>query len=350
MAALYGVMGLNDVKNMTVQQIGQRQVFDAIGQLLAQYNADLADITSFFVQGETTDPQITYIMPGGGMMQESTELTRPGAVRPPLGWPVGFEMRDARDQVGWDDIALAYATVEIVQSTVDNVMIRHSNWVRYNLLRAIFSNVARTFNDPLFGVITVQPLANNDTVVYPPNIGQTAGAVDNHYLAANLANLSDANNPFPVWVEELAEHGGAGPIVAVVNPVQANQIRAMTAFIEVADSNLRVMQGVESVYTGPPVPGNVIGIINGAWISEWRWMPAGYVAMRDMSQPAPLLKRLDRVQLPGRGELALVATQSEFPLIGSFWRDRHGYGVANRLNGLIGQVTGASYVIPPLYA
>src|SRR5215204_3684626 len=117
MAALYGIMGLGDVKNLSVTQVGQRIVFDAVNTLVDRYNAELAEMTRLFVEGETIEPQITYVMPGGGMMQESTEMSRPGAVRPPVGWPVGFEIRDARDQVAWDDVTLAYATVEQVQAT-----------------------------------------------------------------------------------------------------------------------------------------------------------------------------------------------------------------------------------------
>ena len=350
MPGLYGVLGLNDVKNMTVQEIGQRQIFDAVNQLVAEYSANLAEITSFFVQGDTTEVSLTYIMPGGGMMQEANEFTRPGAVKPPLGWPVGFEIKDARDQVAWNDISLAYATVEIVDAAVSNIMIRHSNWVRHNILRAIYPNVSRVFADPMFGNVTVQPLANGDATVYPPIIGAEDGAIDDHYKAANYASITDANNPFPVWAEELAEHGGEGPLVALVNPAQATQIKLLAAFIDVADEGIRVSLGTEAVYSGPAVPGTIIGKLGDVWISEWRWQTAGYVLMRDMSRPAPLLRRLDKVDLPGRGALELVAVQQEFPLIGSFYRDRHGYGVANRLNGLVGQVTGASYVIPPVFA
>jgi hypothetical protein len=350
MAALYGIMGMGDVKNMSVTQIGQRIVFDAVNQLVDRYNAELAEIERFFVAGETTEPQVTYIMPGGGMMQESTDMSRPGAVRPPLGWPVGFEIRDARDQVAWDDVALAYATVEQVQATVNNVQIRHTNWVRFHLMRALFNNTTRTFVDPLFGNVTVYPLASGDATVYPPVIAATVGATDNHYLAFNQASISDANNPFPTWRAELEEHGIAGDIVALANPTQVAQIKAMTNFVDVADTALRVNQGVEAVYSGRPVPGTIVGYVDGVWISEWRWMPAGYIYMTATEAPAPLMRRVDRAAIPGRGELRLIATQTEFPFIESFWRDRHGYGVANRLNGLVGQITGATYVIPSGYA
>lgn len=348
MASLYGAMGLSDVKNLSVQQLGQRQVFDAITRLLVQYNMELAGLESFFVGGTIEDAQITYVMPGGGEMQESTEFSRPGAVRPPGGYPVGFEIRDARDQVAWDDIALAYATVETVQAVVDNIMIRHTNWVRRMLLRSVLNNVNRTTLDPQFGQVTVKPLANGDSDTY--SMYGADVATDTHYIASNMASISDANNPFPTYYTEIAEHVGDTTVVALVNPVQAAQVKALTAFVEVSDPRVRVVSGVEAIAPGISVPGNIIGLVENVWISEWRGMPAGYTFLRDMDGPAPLLKRIDRVDLPGRGELALVATQQEFPLQESFWRDRHGYGAANRVNAMVGQITGAAYVIPTGYA
>lgn len=348
MAALYGAMGLADVKNLSVQQLGQRVVFDAVNTLLAQYNADLAAITDFFVARTTEEVQITYFMPGGGEMQESTEWTRPGAVRPPAGYPVGFEINDARDQVAWNDIALAYATVETVQAAVDNIMIRHTNWVRRKLLRAVLNNVNRTTLDPQFGSVTVKPLANGDTDVY--SMYGAAMATDNHYIASNMASISDANNPFPTYYEEIAEHVGDTTVVALVNPAQAAQIKAMAAFIDVADTRVRVSDGIEAINPGISVPGSIIGLLGNTWISEWRAMPAGYTFVRNMDVPAPLLKRIDRVPIDGRGELRLIATQQEFPLQESFWRDRHGYGAENRVAALVGQITGAAYVIPAGYA
>lgn len=348
MAALYGIMGLADVKNLSVQQLGQRQVFDAVQKLLAQYNSELAMLVDFFVAGTTEEVQITYMMPGGGEMQEATEWTRPGAVRPLPGYPVGFEINDARDQVAWNDIAMAYATVEAVQATVDNIMIRHTNWVRRKLLKAVLNNNNRVTLDPQFGQVTVKPLANGDTDVY--SMYGASMATDNHYIASNMASISDANNPFPTYYDEIAEHVGDTTVVAVVNPAQAAQIKAMAAFIEVADSRIRVSGGVEAISPGVTVPGTIIGLLGNVWIAEWRGIPAGYTFVRDMDGPAPLLKRIDRVQLAGRGELSLIATQQEFPFQESFWRDRHGYGAANRVNAVIGQITGAAYVIPSGYA
>lgn len=351
-SSLYGIMGMPDVKNLTVNSIGQPVVYDAIQQLVARYNTELQEMLTLFVERDTTDAQVTYMQTGGGMMQEATDLTRPGSVRPIPGYSVGFEIRDGRDQLGWDDIALAYATVEIVDAAVAQIMIRHTNWVRYHVLKTLFRNTAKTYVDPLLGSISVQPLANGDAIEYPPLPGTTTAAADNHYLGVAGANIADATNPIPTWRDELIEHTGGtgGNVVAFMNPTQAAEARALTAFIDIQDPGLVLYQGQEAVYNGTPVPGKIIGKVNDVWVSSWAWVPANYLMFFDTTMPPPLLRRLDRVPLPGRGELALIATQSEYPLQASFWRDRHGFGCGNRLNGVIGMLGNATYAIPAAYA
>lgn len=350
MASLYGIMGLADVANLRVDEVGQRIVFDAVRELVARYNTELGLMTRTFVQGDTIDPEITYALPGGGMMQESTEYSRPGAIRPGPSYSVGFEIRDARDQIAWDDISLAYATVEQVENLVNNAMIRHTNWVRFHMLRALFHNAARTFKDPMFGDVVVQPLANGDATLYPPTIGGTDNTTRTNYVASNMAGIADITNPIPTYEALLDDYMSGGDVVLFAHPTQANQIRALTSFIDLVDPMIRVYQGQEAVWNGPAVPGEIIGRVGDVWISEWRWMPAGYVYLQNLMYPAPLMRRLDRVNVAGRGQLALIAQQQEMPFIESFWRDRHGFGVANRLNGVVGQITGAAYTIPALYA
>jgi len=46
-----------------------------------------------------------------------------------------------------------------------------------------------------------------------------------------------------------------------------------------------------------------------------------------------------------------VAEQQEFPLNESFWMAREGYGVANRLNGVVLELgTGGTFTVPTAYA
>jgi hypothetical protein len=84
-------------------------------------------------------------------------------------------------------------------------------------------------------------------------------------------------------------------------------------------------------------------------VSEWRWIPAGYMLGVAIDQPAPLMRRVDiPEQLRG---FRLAAKQNEFPFEESFYRAREGYGAKNRLNGVALQlVASTSYTTPTAYA
>jgi hypothetical protein len=81
-------------------------------------------------------------------------------------------------------------------------------------------------------------------------------------------------------------------------------------------------------------------------------MPANYLLGLDLNQPSPLKRRIDvATSLRGFRLVADWDTSNEFPLAKSTWRDRHGYGVAERLNGVAMFLdAGGSYTVPSAYA
>lgn len=355
MTTIYGILGIAD-RDTTVDEVGQRTVYEAVQQIVDRHNEDVNAATSAFVQETTTDYQENYFLPGGGMMQDSTILTRPGAVKPIDSYTVAYDLRDARDQVAWSDIALAYMTLAKFNTVIQNITIRHANWVRFHILRHLLNKTNATFVDEVRGSLTVRRLANTDTTLYTPVIGSDSAAEDNHYLASGYtaANISDTNNPFATIEAELDEHFGTTDIVAWINNAQRAKVEALTDFVPVG--NRYVQEGSATptlVGSGPSnIPGMIIGRVGNVWVAEWRWMPADYIFAEDLMQPAPLKKRIDEpTSIKGRGRLELVAEQDEFPLKESFWRAREGYGVANRLNGVAMELTAdATYDDPAVYA
>jgi hypothetical protein len=354
MATIYGLLGIED-RDATIDSVGQRTVYEATQELLDRHNADVEAATRIFVEETTTNYQENYWLPGGGMMQQSTRLTRPGAVKPIDSYTVAFDLLDFRDQLAWDDISMAYMTVAKYEMAVKNIAIRHANTVRFQILRHLLNNTNATFVDEIRGSLTVRRLANTDGTLFPPVVGSDDAADDEHYLESNYtaANISDTNNPFVTIRNELEEHWGAGDVVAFINNAQRAKVEALTDFIPV--SNRFVQEGSATptvVGNGPDVPGVVIGRVNDVWISEWRWMPANYILGVDTMQPGPLKRRIDEpTSIKGRGRLELVAEQDEFPLRESFWRFREGYGIGNRLNGVVVELgTGGGYSVPSLYA
>jgi hypothetical protein len=353
---IWGLLQVSDA-NTPVQTVGQQLTFEAINRFAARHNTNVGNIIRRFVDDTTTDIETYYETPGGGMMQETNRLSRPGAVKTYGRYNVGFPIRDARDQIAGDDITFAYLTLAQLQRQVTNIFIRHLNWVRFHILRALFNNANETFFDEfLQREITVRRLANTDGTIYAPNLNAETGTDDNHYLVSGYLSsaISNTNNPFITLRDEITEHSGDGNIVVFINPAQSAVVKALADFVGYTDPMIRLPTDSTVITGAAPdgLPGTVIGRVSSVWVVEWTTIPADYMVALDISQPPPLRKRIDiATNIQGRGQLALIARQQEFPLEESFWRDRHGYGVGNRLGTAIMQFKASgTYDIPAAYA
>jgi hypothetical protein len=225
------------------------------------------------------------------------------------------------------------------------------------MLKAIFNNTQRAFSDEIWGSINVEPLANGDSVVYPPVLGSESEATESHYAGTNYtsANISDTNNPYLTARNELEEHFGAptggSNVAAFINPAQVAKTQALAAFTELPEVYIRVGDDT-AVPVGMPsnVPGRIIGRASGVWVVEWRWIPADYMVALHLDAPKPLLKRVDPPETGLGTGLQLVAKDEDYPLESSTYRNRFGFGCGNRLSGLVYQfVASTSYSIPSGY-
>ena len=362
MGLIHGALGLPDIDDSYINTIGQSVVYEASQLLLAQYNADLSTARALFVDGTTEDFKVRYKLPGGGRLQRRQEQTATQAVKASGGWDVGFPLEDFGARILADDITLAKMRLQEYSRHIDTVFIQDANTYRFEMLRAIYNNAARTFIDPLKGSITVQPLANNDAVLYPPVTGSESEATGNHYLVSGYtsANISDTNNPFPRIVGKLEDHFGANQggsnIVVFINPAQVAKVAALADFVDYVDRFVVPGDQTATVTGLPRIPASarVIGrSMSGAWVAEWRWVPADYMLAIHADAPPPLRERVDPAA-EGLGQgLQLVAQDREFPLQSAHYRHRFGLGVANRLNGVVMQLkTGADadYATPTIYA
>lgn len=354
---IWGILGLEDAQT-PVNQVGQRQTFEAITEFINRHNAAVQRVIGTLVEGTTTDIETFFETPGGGMMQEGNEYSRPGAIKTFGRYNVGYPLRDARDQIAADDITLAYMTLRQVNRSVETIFTRHLNWIRFHILRALFNNVNDTdYYEEAYGrTVTIRRLANQDGTIYAPVINADDGAEDDHYLISGYtsANISNTNNPFITLRDEIKEHFGEGVnIVVFINPAQSAVVKLLADFVEYGDPMLRQPNDTTVIVGQAPagVPGTIIGRISNVWVSEWVHVPADYMLAVDVAQPGPLTKRVDiPTDIQGRGVLALVARQVEWPLQEAFWRDRHGYGVSNRLSAAVMQLAAAGpYAIPAAY-
>lgn len=355
MATIFGVLGMAD-RDTFQDTTAQRAAWELINQYAARTEADLDAATAVFVQ-ETTDQHAErYFLPSGGMMQAAANRSRPGAVKPLNSYDVAYPIDDFRDQIAADFVATAYMTAAQLQAQVVGVAERYRNTKRYLILRALLNSTNETFTDQKYGSLTVRRLANADGTLYIPLIGSsTELSGHSHYAGTNYvsSSISDTNNPYVTIRDHLEEHFGDSTIVAFINNAERAKTEALTGFAErvpmattPADNNaVLAEQGL------PSVPGRIIGAINDVLVSEWRWIPSGYILGVAVDQPGPLKKRWDEEVASSLRGFQLKAQQTEFPIEESFWMAREGYGSGNRLNGVALQlVASTSYTTPTAYA
>lgn len=356
MAGIYSILGLQDNDRSYVNTIGQRVVFDAAQQYLSMSTDDMMKAFAVFVEEETEGYKERYKLPGGGRMQRRGGVAASGAVKASGSWDVAFPLEDFGDQIANDDVSLAYMTLPELQRHLDTVVIRDINTMRYEMLRALLNSASRTFVDPLYGSLTVQPAANGDSVLYPPVLGTEADATENHYLESGYltAAISNTNNPYITLRNELEEHFGTptgfGNIAVFINSAQVPITETLTDYDSVADINLAIGANSDVPTNLPNVPGRVVGRCEGVWVVEWRWIPANYMVAIDLDAPAPLKVRVDPAETGLGTGLQLVSTSDAQPLQNSHYRHRFGVGVGNRLNAVVLELgNGGTYTVPSGY-
>lgn len=356
MSRIFGDLGLSDTERVFAATQGQRVIFDRAVEYVNAVNAQINAVTAAFVERETSDYKFRYKLPGGGHLARRGADGRYPAVKAYGYWDVAYPLEDFGLQIAGDDVSMAYMTVQELENHILTVTAANVNTVRYELLKALFDNTQGTFTDPLWGSLSIEPLANGDTVVYPPVEGSESEATEDHYLESGYAAtaISDSNNPFVTIRDDLAHHFGISGdgynMVVFVNVAEVPETEALTNFDPVNDRFTRPGANADQLYSLPNVPGEVIGRTDGVWVVRWDWIPASYMVGIHLDAPPPLLKRVDPEDTGlGRG-LQLVTTEEQFPFQASFWRHRFGFGCGNRLNGVVMELgTGGTYTIPTAY-
>jgi hypothetical protein len=357
MSTVLGILGIADTDRKRLQTVGERTVYDALQQVLGDHNDEMEQMEEVFIQGETEDYSIRYRLPGNGYLQkdysgggEANAHSRQAAGY----WDVGLPLEQWGDAVNATRVAFAYMSVQEFSLHIDTVMEADKNTMRREILVALFRNTQRTFQDPIHGAINVEPLANNDSVLYPPVIGTTSEAQRQRYNVSGYiaADIDDTNNPYRTIVQRMeADFGkvtGGSNIATFINSAQVAVTEDLTDFVAV-ESNFVISGDNITLPTGLPerTPGRVIGHTNGTWVIEWDWVPANYMFSEHLGAPKPLLKRVDPADTGLPRGLSLVAEDEVNPIQNSEWNNRYGVGVANRLNGHIMQFKASgSYDIP----
>lgn len=360
MASILGKLGLNDTDRVFQLTTGQAVIYEAIAEHMAMVNMEVDRVLSVFINSNTENYKERYKLPGGGKLQDMgfDPQSRPGLVKTTGQWDVAYPLSSHQAGVGWSKVTMAYMSVADLERHISTVIKQNVNTVRFEVLKAILDNTQGTFVDPLHGSLSIEPLANGDTVVYPPVVGSDTEATDDHYLESGYAAsaISDSNNPYVTIEAELVEHFGKSQgndnVGVFINSAQKAKTEDLTDFVEVTDRF--VVPGTQtSTLTGLPMahPGRVIGRTNGCWVIEWDWIPANYMVGIHFDADPPLKRRVDPGDTGLSTGLQLVYEDMDFPFEAEYWDNRFGLGAGNRLNGVVMELgTGGTYTIPTGYS
>lgn len=358
MSGIFGMLGLGDTEYVFQATQGQEVIYSIIQAHLEQVNMDVLSAISVFVDTMTENHKERYKLPGGGFLQDlgQNPQTQAAAVKTYGGWDTAYPLTEYGAQIAASRVTNAYMTVDDLDRHVSGVVEQNTRTVRKLLQQALLLSSQDTFVDINWGSLAIEPLANGDTVVYPPVIGSGTEATENHYLESGYssANISDTNNPYVTIEAELSEHFGESQgndnVAVFINKAEKAVTQALTNFVEITDIN--VIPGTQTARLTNLLtshPGRVIGRTDGCWVIEWNWMPANYMLGIYLETEAPLKMRIDPTAVGLGTGLQMVAEDEIYPVTQSHWSHRTGFGCGNRLNGVAMELgTGGTYTDPTI--
>ena len=340
----YGFQKLTDMATQRVTTVGVDVVNQAVLESVAIYQQELGGAMGAFVDTVTWYSK-RYILPAGGTLQPLDENGNP-LPRLPLGYyDIALPIRGGGDAWGDNRITRAKMTVEEADRFTAMVTQANLDWNLRHLLASLYTNVTYVYDDKLYGNLTVQPLANADTVLYVRRNGTVS--TDTHYLGQANAIGAGADNPYPVLYTELSEHpGNNGPYVAYIPSDLVVTTQALASFVEVDDPDITRGSGSDLLTASfDPGFGTVLGKADKMWIVQWDRLPAGYIlAVAIGATDKPVAMR----QYP-EAEL-----QGFFPEFQDVDGNRHlnkfityrGFGTHNRVGAAVMRIGNATYAIP----
>jgi hypothetical protein len=341
----YGFINLENQLTQRVTQVSVPTIFTAVQESAAEHNRQLTGLLASLVE-LTTEYKEHFALPVSGTLQPLDENGVPLPVKFGPGYDVAYPIQGGGFAWGTNRVTRAKMTVQEANTMTISALMADVDWMRRHMLAALFYPTAWTFKDQEHGDLTIQPLANADTVLYPRVGG--ASATDTHYLA-QAAVIADAANPFPTIYAELKEHpSNAGDVVVYVPTNLVASITGLTDFVPVRDPSVipaaADAQLVASIDRG--FGDEVLGKVNKCWIVEWRALPDNYMIAH--CQGSPVLKMREHKE----GDLQGLNPENFSPN-GNYLQTSMiryaGFGVVNRVAALVYRIGDAAYAAPTGY-
>lgn len=349
-AVLYGFMGLKDLFDRRLTQVGTSVVNQAIQASVAEHNRQMAAFLSLFAR-PTTDFKVRYTTPTAARLQPLDANGRARPIKPTGHYDVAFPLQMAGGAWGVNYLSRIKMTVGEANEATSTLISADYRWVRDHVLAALYTNASWSYDDKddPAGALTIKGPANGDTDVYLIQDGADSAAIDDHFKA-QAAAIADGSNPFPTIYSELVEHPeNQGQVIVFAPTNLMATIQALTNFKQNTDPNVRPSAN-SSVLVGSlgvPVPGIVSGYVDKCWVVEWKALPDNYMIGITTDGETPLAMRQHaEAELQG---FNMVAQRDDHPFYESQWLRAAGFGAWNRVGAVIQRIGNGSYAIPTNY-
>lgn len=363
MTTQYGIIGSANVQSELITTFGVEAVMSDIVLATQEYNRQIDRLMSSWAM-DTVNHQVRHYLPSYSTLQPLDDFGNPKPQNETGYFDAAFPIYGGGKAWGTNRVSRSLMTVEQASRQTSAVFRADADWIRRHMLAATVTNTTRTYQDELYGSLTVQPLANDtgagDGVTYVRRDGTSA--IDNHYLAQTNAIADGTDNPFPAIYTELDEHpSNSGPYVAYVASDLVTSIEGLTDLIEPDDPTLITSTNTTRLVLqlNPDISKHgqldqvilfgqrYIGRVNGVHIVEWSSMPSGYMTVHATGAGQFLGKR----QYPTADLMGLFPEMADIDgntMVNRFLR-YCGFGVMNRVAALVYQIGNATYQIPTGY-
>lgn len=347
----YGFQSVAQLMAQRVSTIGVDIISRAITESSAEYTRQLNALLGLLAE-RTTNAKETYLLPGSGTLQPVDEFGIPLPVIPSGSYDIAFPIQGGATAYGRNRITSVLETAAEINRDQLEAERMDADWMIRHALAALLDNGSWTYADPLLGGLTIEPLANNDSVTYVRSGGSASTA--NHYVAQTAA-VADATNPFDtIWSTLTVYPSNKGQrIVSFVADAQVSDVEGLADFVPVRDPDVQVGSGSDQLVTngtGLLSMGDVVlGKVGRIWVVNWHRLPANYILSVVDGRPPLAMREYPDERLQGL-----------FPEIhspdGARLERRYlrycGFGVRNRISAMVTQVEGGdtTYDVPSGYS
>lgn len=349
----YGFVGLQDLFDQRVSQVGVARIYTAVEESTAEYSrVVLALIAEFATPTMVAQEQIE--LPGGGTLQPIGPDGNPLPEKPTGSYKAAWPIQGGGTAWGTNRVTDKLLTVAEANRFILEASRKDADWNIRHILAALLDNAGWTYHDKTggsggrgLGEIQILPLANDDDVRYVQD-GAVEPAKADHYRAQAGA-ISDADNPFEEAREILQSYpsNGKAEIICYIAKNLKKSIQGLTDFVEVRDPEVRaslVTAYVDAEITDNIGPGTeYVGKMDRIKIIVLKRLPDNYMIFKVAGKPCLRMRQYPVSSLQGLfPELSDIdGNHKDIRLIRFA-----GYGVSDRLCALIWQIESDDYEVP----